>query len=51
MRFSVKHSKWMSGSAERRKPEVQIEEQRLDVLPDTITVRTFSVNIYSYPAQ
>ena len=34
-----------------KKPEVQVEEQTLGALPDTITVRTFSVNIYSYPVQ
>jgi alpha-N-arabinofuranosidase len=34
-----------------KKPEVQIEEQSLGPLPDTITVRPFSVNIYSYPVQ
>jgi alpha-N-arabinofuranosidase len=34
-----------------KKPEVQIEEQSLGALPDTITVRPFSVNIYSYPMQ
>ncbi|MGA7312587.1 MAG: alpha-N-arabinofuranosidase [Silvibacterium sp.] len=34
-----------------KKPEVQIEEQPLGVLPDTINVRPFSVNIYSYPVQ
>jgi alpha-N-arabinofuranosidase len=33
------------------KPEVQIEEESLDTLPDTVTVRPFSVNIYSYPVQ
>jgi alpha-N-arabinofuranosidase len=32
-----------------KKPEVQVEEQTLGALPDTITVRPFSVNIYSYP--
>jgi alpha-N-arabinofuranosidase len=34
-----------------KKPEVQIEEESLDTLPDTVTVRPFSVNIYSYPVQ
>lgn len=34
-----------------KKPEVQVEEQPLGPLPDTITVRPFSVNIYSYPVQ
>ncbi len=34
-----------------KKPEVQLEEQSLGALPDTITVRPFSVNIYSYPVQ
>jgi alpha-N-arabinofuranosidase len=34
-----------------KKPEVQVEEQTLGALPDTITVRPFSVNIYSYPVQ
>ena len=34
-----------------KKPEVQVEEQLLGPLPDTITVRPFSVNIYSYPIQ
>jgi alpha-L-arabinofuranosidase len=33
------------------KPEVQIEEQSLSALPSTITVRPFSVNIYSYLLQ
>ena len=33
------------------KPEVQFEEQTLGALPETITVRPFSVNIYSYPVQ
>ena len=32
-----------------KKPEVQVEEQTLGALPDTIVVRPFSVNIYSYP--
>ncbi len=31
-----------------KKPEVQVEEQSLGALPETITVRPFSVNIYSY---
>ena len=34
-----------------KKPEVQIEEQTLGALSGTITVRPFSVNIYSYPVQ
>jgi len=34
-----------------KKPEVQVEDQSIGVLPDTITVRPFSVNIYSYPVQ
>jgi alpha-N-arabinofuranosidase len=34
-----------------KKPEVQVEEQTLGALPVTITVRPFSVNIYSYPVQ
>jgi alpha-N-arabinofuranosidase len=34
-----------------KKPEVQIEEQLLGGLPDTVTVRPFSVNIYSYPVE
>jgi alpha-N-arabinofuranosidase len=34
-----------------KKPEVQVEEQTLGALPDTITVRPFSVNIYSYPVK
>jgi len=34
-----------------KKPEVQVEEQSLGSLPDTVTVRPFSVNIYSYPVQ
>lgn len=34
-----------------KKPEIQVEEQTLDALPDTITVRPFSVNIYSYPVE
>jgi alpha-N-arabinofuranosidase len=34
-----------------KKPEVQVEEQMLGSLPETITVRPFSVNIYSYPVQ
>ena len=32
-----------------KRPEVQVEEQSLGSLPDTVTVRPFSVNIYSYP--
>jgi alpha-N-arabinofuranosidase len=34
-----------------KKPEVQVEEQTLAALPKTITVRPFSVSIYSYPVQ
>jgi alpha-N-arabinofuranosidase len=34
-----------------KKPEVQVEEQTLGTLAGTITVRPFSVNIYSYPVQ
>jgi alpha-L-arabinofuranosidase len=34
-----------------KKPEVQVEDQTLGALPNTITVRPFSVNIYSYPVQ
>ena len=34
-----------------KKPEVQVEEQALGPLPEEITVRPFSVNIYSYPIQ
>ena len=34
-----------------KKPEVQVEEQTLGALPETLTVRPFSVNIYSYPVQ
>jgi alpha-N-arabinofuranosidase len=34
-----------------KKPEVQVEEQSLGALPDTVTVRPFSVNIYSYSVQ
>jgi alpha-N-arabinofuranosidase len=34
-----------------KKPEVQVEEQTLGSLPSVITVRPFSVNIYSYPVQ
>lgn len=34
-----------------KKPQVQVEEQSLGPLPDPITVRPFSVNIYSYPLQ
>jgi alpha-N-arabinofuranosidase len=34
-----------------KKPEVQVEEQMLGKLPETITVRPFSVNIYSYPIE
>jgi len=32
-----------------KKPEVQVEDLVLAGLPDTVTVRPFSVNIYSYP--
>jgi len=32
-------------------PEVQVEEQSLGSLADVVTVRPFSVNIYSYPVQ
>jgi alpha-N-arabinofuranosidase len=31
--------------------EVQVEEQSLSALPVTITLRPYSVNIYSYPIQ
>ena len=34
-----------------RAPEVEVEGQSLGSLPDTVTVRPFSVNIYSYPVQ
>jgi len=34
-----------------KKPEVQVEDQSLGALPETIAVRPFSVNIYSYPVQ
>jgi alpha-N-arabinofuranosidase len=34
-----------------KKPQVHVEEQTLGALPDTITVRPFSVNIYSYRVQ
>ena len=34
-----------------KKPEVQVEENSLGALPESITVRPFSVNIYSYPMQ
>ena len=34
-----------------KKPEVQVEEQTLGALPNTVVVRPFSVNIYSYPVQ
>ena len=34
-----------------KKPEVQVEEQTLGAFPGIITVRPFSVNIYSYPVQ
>ena len=31
--------------------EVQIEEESLQALPARVTLRPFSVNIYSYPVQ
>ena len=31
--------------------EVQVEEQSLGALPATVTLRSYSVNIYSYPVQ
>jgi alpha-N-arabinofuranosidase len=34
-----------------KKPEVQVEEQTLGAFSGTITVRPFSVNIYSYPVK
>ena len=34
-----------------KKPEVQVEEQTLGAFPEAITVRPFSVNIYSYSVQ
>ena len=34
-----------------KKPELQVEEQSLGALPDAITVRPFSLNIYSYHVQ
>jgi alpha-N-arabinofuranosidase len=34
-----------------KKPEVQVEEVSLGVLPERVTVRPFSVNIYSYALQ
>lgn len=34
-----------------KKPEVQVEDQTLGPLPDTIQLRPFSVNIYSYSVQ
>ena len=34
-----------------KKPEVQVEDKSLGALPGTVTVRPFSVNIYSYPVQ
>jgi alpha-N-arabinofuranosidase len=34
-----------------KKPEVQVEEQTFGALPGIITVRPFSMNIYSYPVQ
>ena len=33
------------------KPGVQIEEQSLSALPEAVTVRPYSINIYSYPVQ
>jgi alpha-N-arabinofuranosidase len=32
-------------------PEVKVEEQSLGAQPETLSVRPFSVNIYSYPVQ
>jgi alpha-L-arabinofuranosidase len=34
-----------------KKPEVEVEEQGLTAVPDTLTVPPFSVNIYSFPVQ
>jgi alpha-N-arabinofuranosidase len=34
-----------------KKPEVQVDEETLGTLPGSITVRPFSVNVYSYPVQ
>ena len=34
-----------------KRPEVQVEELSVGALPDRITVRPFSVNIYSYAVQ
>ena len=34
-----------------KKPEVQIDDQLLGRVPDTVTVRSFSVNIYSYAVE
>jgi alpha-L-arabinofuranosidase len=34
-----------------KKPEVQVEDQTLGTLPEVLTVRPISVNIYSYPVQ
>ncbi len=34
-----------------KKPELHVENQALGALPATVTVRPFSVNIYSYPVQ
>jgi alpha-L-arabinofuranosidase len=31
--------------------EVQVEEQSLGALPAAVTLRPYSVNIYSYPVQ
>ena len=33
------------------KPEVQVEEKSLGALPDAVTLRPFSVNIYSYSVE
>jgi len=30
---------------------VRVEEQTIRLLPDTVTLRPFGVNIYSYPVQ
>ena len=34
-----------------KRPEVQVEDKKLGQLPNILTVRPFSVNIYSYPVQ
>ncbi len=34
-----------------KKPEVQVEEQGLTSVPETLTVPPFSVNIYSFPVE